>query len=290
MIGDPSAVGTSGEERHAGKASRPSNVPSPTQLTGARLMRFIDLSAPIAPSLRDAAPFERVEVKYTSHAEGAAQVQALLGVPPALLRDGEGWAIEEFTKLGTHSVTHVDAPWHYNSQVQGRKAATIDELPLEWFFSDGVALDMTQKADGEKVEVGDLEADLKAIVYTLNPLDIVLLKTGRDAFYGQPDYVLRGCAVSPGATRWLFERGVRVMGIDAWGWDGPLDRQAGEALTRQEPGVFWAAHQCDLPYSQIERLVNLGLLPPSGFKVACFPLKVQGGSAGPARVVAILTD
>jgi kynurenine formamidase len=214
----------------------------------------------------------------------------LLGVPPALLRDGEGWAIEEFTRLGTHSVTHVDAPWHYNSQIQGQKAATIDELPLEWFFSDGVVLDMTHKADGEKVEVDDVEAALEAIGYTLKPLDIVLLKTGRDAFYGQPDYVLRGCAVSPGATRWLFERGVRVMGIDAWGWDGPLDRQARESLSRQQPGVFWAAHQCDLPYSQIERLVNLGSLPPVGFRLACFPLKIQGGSAGPARVVAILPD
>src|SRR4051812_30977393 len=99
-------------------------------------MRFIDLSAPIAPSRPDAAPFERVEVKVTSHAEGAAQIEGLLQIPSHLLRDGEGWAIEEFTKLGTHAVTHVDAPWHYNSTIQGQRAATIDELPLEWFFSD----------------------------------------------------------------------------------------------------------------------------------------------------------
>jgi kynurenine formamidase len=253
-------------------------------------MRIIDLSAPIAPSPPGVAPFQRVEIEPTSHAEGAAQIQAMFGVPPALLRNGEGWAVEEFRRLGTHSVTHVDAPWHYNSQVQGRRAATIDELPLEWFFADGVVLDMTHKADGERVEAGDVEAALASIGHTLKPLDIVLLRTGRDAFYGLPDYLLRGCAVTPGATRWLFERGVRVMGIDAWGWDGPLDRQAGEALARQEPGVFWAAHQCDLPYSQIERLVNLGALPPSGFQVACFPLKVEGGSAGPARAVAILPD
>jgi kynurenine formamidase len=251
-------------------------------------MRIIDLSAPIAPTPPDAAPFERVEIKSTTHAEGAAQVQAMLGVPPGLLRDGEGWAVEEFTRLGTHSVTHVDAPWHYNSQIQGRRAATIDELPLEWFFANGVVLDMTHKADGERVEAGDVDAALASVGYTLKPLDIVLVRTGRDAFYGRADYVLRGPAVSPGATRWLYDRGVRVMGIDAWGWDGPLDRQAGEALARQEPGVFWAAHQCGLPYSQVERLVNLGSLPPSGFKVACFPLKIRGGSAGPARVVAIL--
>ena len=42
--------------------------------------------------------------------------------------------------------------------------------------------------------------------------------------------------------------------------------------------MFWAAHQADLPYSQIERLVNLGALPPTGFQVACFPLKVVGAA------------
>jgi len=253
-------------------------------------MRIIDLSALITPSAPDAPPFSRVEIQRTSHAEGAAQVQAMFHVPPGLLRDGEGWAIEEFTRLGTHSVTHVDAPWHYNSTNQGRRAATIDELPLEWFFADGVVLDMTHKADGERVEIGDVEAALETISYALKPLDIVLIRTGRDAFYDQPDYILRGPAVSAEATRWLYDRGVRVMGIDAWGWDGPLDRQAREALARQRPGIFWAAHQCDLPYSQIERLVNLAALPPVGFKVACFPLKIQAGSAGPTRAVAILPE
>jgi hypothetical protein len=175
-------------------------------------MQIIDLSAPIAPSPTDAAPFEQVAIHYTPHVEGAAQIQAMLCVPPHLLRNGEGWAVEEFTRLGTHSVTHVDAPWHYNSQIQGRRAATIDELPLEWFFADGVVLDMRHKADGEKVEVGDVEAALAGLGYSLKPLDVVLVRTGRDAFYGQPDYAWRGCAVTPGATRWLYERGVRVMG------------------------------------------------------------------------------
>jgi kynurenine formamidase len=251
-------------------------------------MRIIDLSATIVPSRPDAAAFEKVDIAFHSHAEGARQVEALLHVPPRLLRNGEGWAVEEFTRLATHSVTHVDAPWHYNSVIQGKPAARIDELPLEWFFAPGVVLDMTAKADGERIESVEVESALTSIGHMLRPLDIVLIRTGRDATYGQSDYVLRGPAVSPEATRWLFDRGVRVMGIDAWGWDGPLDRQAKAALARQETGVFWAAHQCDLPYSQIERLVNLAALPPAGFTVACFPLKIQGASAGPARAVAIV--
>ena len=149
---------------------------------------------------------------------------------------------------------------------------------------------MTHKADGEKVDAADVEAALANLGYQIQPRDIMLIRTGRDAFFGQPDYVFRGPAITAGATHWLYDRGVRVMGIDAWGWDGPLDRQAREALQRQQPGIFWSAHQCGLAYSQIERLVNLAALPALGFKVSCFPLKIRGGSAGPARVVAILPD
>jgi kynurenine formamidase len=78
------------------------------------------------------------------------------------------------------------------------------------------------------------------------------------------------------------------MGIDAWSWDRPLWMQAEEAKQKNEPGIFWAAHQADLAYSQIERLANLGELPATGFTVACFPLRLVGASAAPARVVAIL--
>jgi kynurenine formamidase len=80
------------------------------------------------------------------------------------------------------------------------------------------------------------------------------------------------------------------MGIDAWGWDVPLHLQAARAIETGEPGIFWAAHQVDLDYSQIERLVNLAELPPHGFTVCCFPLRLVGGSAAPARVVAFVPD
>ncbi len=253
-------------------------------------MRLIDLATTIAPSPEGTLPLIRTDLEYVNHAQGAGQIQAIFKVPAALLRDQEGWAIEIFTRFGTHDSTHVDAPWHYNSTVQGERAQTIDELPLDWFFQDGVVLDMTRKADGAAVTSAEIEAELARIGYTLKPLDIVMLHTGRDAFYGQPDYMFRGPGVTAEATHWLYDRGIRVMGIDAWGWDQPLNMQAQHALTENKPGIFWAAHQCDLPYCQIERLVNLAALPPFGFKVACFPLKVKGGSAGPTRAVAILPE
>ena len=253
-------------------------------------MRIIDLSAPITSTDPDTPRFARTVIEFIDHAGGAAEIEELFDVPAGLLRNGEGWARETFTDFGTHNSTHVDAPYHYNSTIGGAPAETIDQLPLERFFAPGVVLDFTAKADGEAITGAEIEQTLADVGHELEPNDIVLIRSGRDAFYGEAGYNFRGPGVTAEATHWLFDRGVRVMGIDAWGWDRPLDKQAADALEREEQGIFWEAHQCDLPYSQIERLYNLGALPPTGFTVACFPLKIVGASAAPARVVAILDD
>ncbi len=250
-------------------------------------MRIVDLSHTIETLPDDLPAFMRVEVTYTNHAEGAIEMERGFGLPPRLLRDEEGPAGERLS-IGTHAGTHVDAPWHYNSMIQGAPSRTIDELPLEWFFGPGVVLDARHKADGDPVTAAEMRTGIAATGHHLRPGDIVLVHTGRDAYYHERDYMLRGCGVTAEATRWLYGEGIRVMGIDAWGWDAPLDKQATEALERDAPGIFWAAHQVDLPYSQIERLTNLASLPSSGFTVACFPLKIKGASAGLSRVVAII--
>ncbi len=118
-------------------------------------------------------------------------------------------------------VTHVDAPWHYNSTIQGRKAATIDELPLEWFFADGVVLDMTHKGDGEKVGVAEVAGALATLGYTLSRWTSCWSGRAAMRFTASGTTSCGAVRVSAEATRWLFEQGVRVMGIDAWGWDGP---------------------------------------------------------------------
>jgi kynurenine formamidase len=249
--------------------------------------RLVDLSAPIRPDPPELLEALRTEIEFEDHAQGAELVKTLFGVGPELLRDGEGWATETFLRFGTHNSTHVDAPWHYNSTIEGKPARTIDQLPLEWFYAPGVVIDATDRADGEVLTAEDVKERLPR---ELNDLDIVLVHTGRDASYDDPGYMALGPGVSAEATRWLYDQGVRVMGIDAWGWDAPLWMQAEQAKKEGTPGIFWAAHQVDLDYSQIERLFNLAALPAEGFQVACFPLRIVGGSAAPARVVAIVPD
>ena len=151
-------------------------------------------------------------------------------------------------------------------------------------------LDFCAREDGDAIDAADVRRRSSArIGHTLAPLDIVLVRTGRDAFYAELDYIARGPGVTAAATRWLYEQGVRVMGIDAWGWDRPLHLQAQEAIERGEPGIFWAAHQADLPYSQIERLANLGALPSTGFRVSCFPC-ASSARAPPRRASSPSSD
>src|SRR5215216_3396738 len=102
-----------------------------------------------------------------------------------------------------------------------------DALPI---FGPGVVLDMSAKEEGETVDIADVETELDRIGHDLREHDIVLVRTGRDAFVEEPGYMALGPGVTVDTTRWLYERGVRVMGIDAWGWDGPLHLQAQAAL------------------------------------------------------------
>ncbi len=252
------------------------------------MARIVDLSTTIKNSPDTVPELLRTTIEYSDHQQGAAAIDAMFGVGKELLRDGEGWAVERFTSFGTHNSTHVDAPWHYNSRIAGVPAETIDQLPLEQFHGPGVVLDMRHKERGAAMTVADAKHALVAAGHQLHPGDIVLVRTDCDRFIDQPDYMFQGCGVSFEATAWLVDHGIKTMGIDAWGWDAPLDVQAERAKASGEAGVFWQAHQADLAYSQIERLCNLAALPNTGFEVACFPLKIAGGSGAPCRAVAFL--
>jgi hypothetical protein len=77
-----------------------------------RTVTIVDLSAPITSSPPGTPEFQRTPIEYVDHAQGAAEIRQLYGVPPTLLRDREGWTRETLT-LGTHNATRVDAPYHY---------------------------------------------------------------------------------------------------------------------------------------------------------------------------------
>ena len=257
---------------------------------GFSFTRMIDLSVGIIPD----APHEpwKPSIRYLTHErEGLDWIKTTFGARKEDLvhSRGKGAAFEEVTAI-THSGTHVDAPWHYGPQSEGKPAKKIDELPIEWFFSDGVVLDLRHKKPGEKISAQDLEEALGLIGYVLKPFDIVMIMNGRDRDLGSTEYFEQ-----PGMTResalWLVEQGIKVIGVDMYGFDRKFEDMAGEFRESGDGRVIWEAHFAGIEreYCQIEKLANLDEIPrPTGFKVACFPIKVQGASGGWCRPVAFV--
>lgn len=247
---------------------------------------IIDLSVPLDNKAKEPFP---PKIIYETHEQGAEQAAQQLGLKPSDFPDSAAWAVETVT-LTTHTGTHVDAPWHYAATTAGKPSRTIDELPLEWFYGNGVLFDFSDKQPGYEIQIEDLEKQLEEMDYQLQPYDIVLVRTDADKKYYEKNYATVHAGVSAETTRWLIHKGIKVMGTDGWGWDIPLYNQATDYRNNPRDGVLWAAHFVgkEAEYCQIEKLAHLELIPKSfGFKVAVFPVKVKGASAGWARPVAI---
>ncbi|MEL7216133.1 MAG: cyclase family protein [Pseudomonadota bacterium] len=255
--------------------------------------RFIDISVPLEAGVASDPPIMLPEIDYLPHAATAEQVAGFFpGLTKEDLPGGEGWAVE-FLRIASHNGTHLDAPYHHHSTMDGgQRAITIDEVPLEWCMNPGVKLDFRHFEDGYVATAADVEAELKRIGHELRPLDIVVVNTSAGARYGQPDYVDAGCGVGREGTLWLLERGVRITGTDAWSWDAPFSHTARRWMETKDPSIIWEGHRAsiDIGYCHMEKLSNLEALPESGFTVSCFPVKLKGGSAGFTRAVAILEE
>lgn len=250
---------------------------------------FIDLSMAMENKTHEPRP---PEITYVDHKEFLETNVKLTGLNKEDFHDGLGSAME-YVKVSTHSATHMDAPYHYGPVVEGKPARTIDEVPLEWCYGDGVVLDMRHKRRGEEITVEDVEEALRKIGYTLKPRDIVLIMTGLDKLRHRPDYTKLHPGMSKAAVLWLIEQGILMMGTDAFGFDRPFDVMADEFRKGDKEALFPAHHLAGRKkeYCHMEHLTNLDKLPkPFGFKLICFPINVARASGGWVRPVAIFEE
>lgn len=173
------------------------------------------------------------------------------GDDPTRLSPARQMAADGYNALrletGMHAGTHLDAPLHL---VPGGKF--IDDYPLEAFTGTGCLLNVRD----EPVIV------MKPEYESGIPADsIVLLRTGWDRNYGTPDYYENHPVVDPELARHLVAKRVKILGVDAPSPD-------------RSPFVV---HKLLLGNGVLilENLTNLGQLPPDGFEIFAFPLKIR---------------
>jgi kynurenine formamidase len=270
--------------------------------------RLVDLSVAVDPANWEPDPVRRTVIGHRAGADLLGRAYAHLtarnrvdrwikvlrhrlgsGVTHRDFPGEQGLSLMRYA-LTTHTGTHLDAPYHYGDHTAGgAPARTICQVPLDWCHGDGVLLDLTAGPADEAVTRDELERALAAIDHRIQPSEIVLLWTGGDAEIGRPGYFQRFRGVTAEATAYLVERGVRVMGVDSFGFDAPFLRMLTAYHRTGDQAQLWPAHLYgrDHEYCHLERLTNLGAIGrPLGFQVSCFPVKLTGADAGWTRVVA----
>ena len=197
-----------------------------------------------------------------------------------------GWFYSAFNfSAAEHGGTHMDAPVHF---AQGRMAA--DQVPVSQLIGPGVVIDVTkQSAANVDYLVGPSDFAAHERVHGRIPRGaIVLINTGRAHLY--PDrkkYMgtaergesavpkLHFPGLSKEGAQLLLVRRVGAVGIDTPSIDyGQSEKfEAHVTLMRNNIPAF-------------ENVADMSSLPSRGFTVIALPMKIEGGSGGPLRIVA----
>jgi kynurenine formamidase len=253
----------------------------------AKRPKIIDLSLPLESYMMEP---QVTEIKYITHRELAESRARGYKMSADDFPLGMHCATED-VRTTTHSGTHLDACYHYGPITENGPSRTIDEVPLEWLYGDGVVLDFSGKKPGDHITLEDVKAALQKIRYTVKPWDIVLFRTDTDKHHREWNFDELHPGVDRAAAEWLIDQGVKVMAIDAWGFDRPIPLMLKEYKEGHKE-QFFQSHYLgrDREYVHAEKLTNLDKLPPHGFKVALFPIKVKKASGAWIRAVAFLDE
>jgi kynurenine formamidase len=178
--------------------------------------------------------------------------------------------------LSDHSGTHVDAPCHFNPDL---KAASIDEVPLENFYTEAICLDISHVPLKHEISVAAMEEALQVSGQQIKQRDTVLIEMGVNRrLWGTPGYLHDFPGLHVDAVHWLADQGILMFGVEAV-----------SPAPEGEPN-FKAHMACaERGITHMECLWNLDKLVGKGrFRFIGFPLKIRGGTASPIRAVAII--
>jgi kynurenine formamidase len=262
-------------------------------------MRLVDLTRTL-----DSNDFERLpkhakasatilvpQIEYYSPQEkGADSMCQLFACERHHLPGGEGWG-EERLRINSHIGTHVDAPLHYGSTCEGKPARTIEGISLDELYCDGLVLDLREAArPGEGIRVEMLKSALEANGGKVTPGCAIMLRTGQERYTIADPHFYEYPGMTRESTLFLAELGAKVLGTDAVGWDRPFYVMRRAFRESGDTAQIWDAHFAgrEREVFIVQQLDNLKSLPPHGFKVGFFPIKLAHCSAAPARVVAFV--
>jgi arylformamidase len=226
--------------------------------------RVIDLSQPIAPDIPVPPVFAPPELTIiASQAQGSVS------------------NVEQLTLI-LHAGTHIDAPYHFFSDLP-----TVDALPPDCLIGPAVVVDLTDRCGDVAIEAGDIQQWEAATGEAIRPGDIALLHTGHSRHW-QPGeqgraYWANGWPyLARSAVEYLAGKPIKAIGVETFDPDRvDLDDIA---------SAGFVTHRTFLPRGilVIENLTNLDQVAATRCQIIALPLKIAGASGSPVRVIAVV--
>ncbi|KAH9888433.1 putative cyclase [Cubamyces lactineus] len=218
------------------------------------------------------------EIIDLTHALIPGQVPACAGHPCYNASLSFGIAKGDFANvhtltLGTHTGTHIDAPYHFFMD-----GTTVDRVDLSLLSAaPAVVADLRTKTSHERIVWDDLRTAVEEI--EARRVRVLLLCTGWSRNWNKPNYS-KHPFLDPDAARRLFELGVRVIGLDTMSPDKVTDEEETADVHR----IFLGSGGII-----VENLTHLEALIDCGWKhitVSLLPLNLAGCDGSPIRAVA----
>ncbi|MCI8321470.1 MAG: cyclase family protein [Dorea sp.] len=193
----------------------------------------------------------------------------------------------KFLKMGTHTATHIDAPYHIS-----KNGRTLNHFPADWFVGMGIVLDFSNK--GEIYEI--TREDIMFYEKELRLADFAILNTGWENYYGTWDF-FRHPYLSEDAAKALTELGIRIVGTDGSSADAAFGFSTAKRLAdpsfsdilenMERENVRNEAHAALLGGGCliVEYLCNLNQLPKGLAFYSFLPLNITESDGSPIRAV-----
>ena len=197
-----------------------------------------------------------------------------------------GATVHLITQMHTHAGTHVDLPAHFIPEGE-----TMDDVSVDRFVSYGVVLDLSHKGAGEEIGAEDLEKFGELI----RKGEAVMLYTGWSRRRGHnPDYLYRWPYLGEEGAKYLVEKRVKAVGIDALSIGGWSERTPVQGPLARVPSSVTHRILLSAGVIIVEELANLEeVLRGRPWARALFiyaPLRIRKAEGGPCRALAILEE
>jgi kynurenine formamidase len=187
-----------------------------------------------------------------------------------------------------HGGTHIDAPIHF-----AKDGRTVDQIPLDKLIGPAIVIDVSNEAlanSDYQVSIQDF-LDWESSNGQIPERVIILLYTGYGRYWpNRLKYLgtakkgkdaltdLHFPGLHPDAAKWLVEnRKINAIGLDT------------QSIDYGKSELF-KTHRIlsinDIPF--FENIANLDKVPSTGALVIALPMKIEGGSGAPLRLVAII--